>query len=103
MLNKNECEKYIGKTILVGITYHSKDSDILERKQIYGTVIRINRKEGFVIKINNSDEEFKLPPTTEGIMEAKKGEYTLHSTGEVVTDPDFMWVWDSYLEKDKAD
>ena len=86
-------EKFIGKRVLIGITYHDHQEKFLEQKQYYGVIERINQTEGVVVRLNNTDEEFFLPPQLESLEEAKPGEYRLRSTGEVVVDPDFLTKW----------
>ena len=35
----------LGKTILVGITYYTKDNEFIEQKQYWGTVIEANDRQ----------------------------------------------------------
>ncbi len=81
----------IGKTILVGLTYFTKHNEFIERKQYWGTVIEANEKH---ILIKKQDGEIaSLPPDLRSTRLAPKGKYRLHSTGEIVVDPDFTSVW----------
>ena|SRR5687768_5532482 len=84
---------YIGKHLLIGMTYLDHDESFLEQKQFYGTIVRVNEVEGIVVKLHNSEEEFKLPPDLNSLQSAPKGEYRLHSTGEVIIDPDLLTTW----------
>ncbi len=84
-------EELVGKVLLAGLSYYSEDNELLDRVQIWGTVIEANEKR-ITIKKNNG-EIFNLPPDLSSTTRARKGEYTLHSTGEVVTDPDFLSTW----------
>jgi len=84
---------YIGKHLLIGVTYLDHDDSFLEQKQIHGNILRINEHEGIVIWINNSSEEYKLPPDLNSLQDAPKGEFRLRSTGEVVVDPDLLATW----------
>ena len=80
-----------GKTILVGFTYYTKDNEFIEQKQYWGTVIEANdRKIRFRQK---NGDVLELPPDLSSTKPAPKGEYRLHSTGEIVVDPDFISVW----------
>ena len=81
----------LGKTILVGITYYTKDNEFIEQKQYWGTVIEANDRQ-IRFKQKNGDV-FWLPPDLRSTKPAPKGEYRLHSTGEIVVDPDFTSVW----------
>ena len=80
-----------GKTILVGITYYTRENEFIEQKQYWGTVIEANDKQ--ILIRQKSGELFKLPPDLRSTEPAPKGEYRLHSTGEIVVDPDFTSVW----------
>ena len=81
----------LGKTILVGITYYTKDNEFIEQKQYWGTVIEANDKQ-ILFRQKNGDT-FWLPPDLSSTKPAPKGEYRLRSTGEIVVDPDFTSVW----------
>ena len=90
-----EAKLYLGKYVLVGITYLDIDGNLVEKREFHGDIVRINEREGLVIKLRNSDQEYKLPPALHTLEPASKGEYCLHSTGEIVVDPDFTTVWTS--------
>ena len=66
---------------------------ILEQKQMHGDIIRINDKEGIVIKLHNSETEYKLPSDLDSVQEAPEGEYRFRSTGEIVLNPHYMTSW----------
>lgn len=65
----------------------SEGYEVTERA-IYANVnddlIRIQRPNG---------ETLTLPPDLRSTKRARPGEYTLHSTGETVKDPDFLVTW----------
>lgn len=84
---------YIGKTVLVGITYQDEEGHELEKKQLFGTICRINQKEGIVLTLSNTGEEFSLPPELHALKEARPGEYRLRSTGEIIVDPNYLTTW----------
>lgn len=84
-------KKLIGKILLIGITYTDKDGNVMERSQYFGTVIKADRSEITIERENG--ETFSLPPDLRAIEPAAKGEYTLHSTGETVSNPDFLSTW----------
>lgn len=81
----------IGKILLVGITYEDKDGNVKERKQFWGTVTAADKKKILIEQKNG--EIFSLPPDLSAIKPAPEGEYRLHSTGEVVVNPDFLSTW----------
>lgn len=78
----------VGKTLLIGLTYYSAEDEVIERRQLWGTVTEAN-KSHIQVKQNNG-EIFSLPPDLSAIEKAPLGEYRLHSTGEVVVNPDFL-------------
>ena len=81
----------INKVILVGLTFYSNAGVLIERKQIWGTVIQADEQ---CIKIKQSNGEiFDLPPDLSAITIATPGIYTLHSTKETVKNPDFLSTW----------
>ncbi|QHQ59787.1 hypothetical protein Ana3638_02355 [Anaerocolumna sedimenticola] len=83
----------INKHIIIGITIEDSNGMILEQKQMHGDIIRINDKEGIVIKLHNSETEYKLPPDLDSVQEAPEGEYRFRSTGEIVLNPHYMTTW----------
>jgi hypothetical protein len=87
-----EHDEYIGKTVLIGMTYRDHEENFIEQKQLYGRIDRINQTEGMVIDLETG-EEFKLPPDPNKLQPAAKGEYFLKTTGETVIDPDFTTIW----------
>lgn len=89
----NQSESYIGKHLLIGITYLDHEGAFIEQKQFHGVIVRINESEGIVIKLHDSELEYKLPPDLNSLQPAPKGEYRLRSTGEIVTDPDYLTTW----------
>ena|SRR5215472_2688683 len=92
---------YIGKHLLIGMTYLDHNEQLIEQKQLHGEIVRINENEGIVIKLHNSGEEFKLPPELDSLKPAPPGEYRLHATGEVVVDPDLLTIWTQTKAKPK--
>ena len=80
--------QYVGKTILVGITYLDRDDRVVGSTQWHGVIEKIDPL--LEIRVAGSDEVRTLPPRVEA---AGPGEYTLRSTGEVVTDPGFLATW----------
>lgn len=81
----------IGKVLLVGITYNDKDGNVKARKQFWGTVT-VADKSKILIEQKNG-EILSLPSDLRAIEPAPEGEYRLHSTGEVVVNPDFLSTW----------
>lgn len=84
---------FVGKYVLVGITYVDPAEQPIAQEQIHGRILRIDPVEGVVIARCGSGEEFKLPPDLGSFKVAPPGEYRLRSTGEVVVDPDLTCTW----------
>ena len=80
-----------GKVLLIGLTYYSKNGDFEEQKQLWGTVAEANEKAITIIQSNG--ELFSLPPDLSSVIAADPGEYTLHTTNEVVVNPDYLSTW----------
>ena len=84
----NSYDELLGKTVLAGLTYYSANNELIEQKQVWGTVTKADKS---CIEIQQADgSKFGLPPDLSAIDTAAPGEYKLRSTGEVVTDPDYL-------------
>jgi hypothetical protein len=83
---------FIGKRLLAGITDTDEKEKTLGQRQVHGTIVRLNRHECLVLRLPDGNE-FKLPPDVRRIRKAKRGQYRLRSTGQVVVDPDFTACW----------
>ena len=81
----------LGKVMLVGITYTDSGGNVKERKQFWGTVTEADK--GKILIEQKNGERLSLPPDLSAIEPAPEGEYKLHSTGEVVVNPDFLSTW----------
>jgi hypothetical protein len=101
-MNHELANSYIGKHLLVGITYLDHEDNFIEQKQFHGDIVRINEAEGIVLRLHDSDEEYKLPPALDALEPAPKGEYRLRSSGEVVVDPDLTTTWTLNKPKTEA-
>ena len=81
----------IGKRILVGLMYLDAAGAEALRTQFSGTITGGGGdEEGLAVRRDDTGEIFTLPPDLEP---APPGEYRLHSTGEVVVDPDYLAIW----------
>ena len=83
--------QYIGKRLLVGITVHNSEGEFLYQEQFHGLIVGADDG-SVVIERADNGVRVSLPPE---LTKAPPGEYRLRSTGEVVTDPDYLakWVW----------
>jgi hypothetical protein len=84
-------ENYIGKHLLVALTYLDHHRQITDKVQLHGTITRITDEGIFFDQPNG--EEFSLPPDLRSLQPATPGEYKLRSTGEVLTNPGFLSHW----------
>ncbi|MBV8369340.1 MAG: hypothetical protein JO036_10515 [Candidatus Eremiobacteraeota bacterium] len=81
---------YVGKIVLVGLTYLNPDGSEQAREAWAGEIEDI-REDGIVsVRRAGEEEPFTLPPELE---RAEPGEYRLRGTGEVVINPDFVASW----------
>jgi hypothetical protein len=87
-------DSYIGKYILIGITYFNKAGDLLEQIQIHGVIESVNTQ-GLTVSLKgkNSGESWIMPPMLEAIQQANPGLYSLHTTGEEIENPDLLSTW----------
>ena len=81
--------QYVGKRLLVGITYEDHAGELIRREQFHGLIVEASESE-IVIERADTGERQSLPP---GLMPARPGEYRLRSTGEIVVDPDYFCKW----------
>ena len=102
--DSTKAKELIGKYILVGVTYIDPDGELESQKQLHGTVKRASEKEGIIVQLQGTyqGEEWNMPPDTSSITKAESGEYTLESTGEIVTDPDFLCTWEVHKAKNET-
>jgi hypothetical protein len=71
-MDKKLADSYIGKHLLVGITYLDHEDNFIEHKQLHGNIVRINKAEGIVLRLHDSDEEYKQPPALQTLEPAPK-------------------------------
>lgn len=94
-LPKDITDRFLGKTLLVGITYYDHQGKEIEKKQFWGAITSITLQKGIEITNLNTKIAFYLPPDLRAIYPAKQGEYRLKSTGEVIVNPDYVTTWTS--------
>lgn len=87
-------EAMLNKHVFIVISYYAHGDDahehLLQQKEFHGPITRINEREGIVVKLQPSGEEYKLPPDFRIFRLAPPGQYHVESTGEVVESPDFL-------------
>lgn len=88
-------DTYVGKYILVGVTYLDHQGKLLEQVQMHGTVESAS-PDGISIALGGAraGESWVMPPVLDSIRSAGPGVYNLLSTGESVEDPDLLATWE---------
>ena len=82
---------FLGKYILVGVTYLNPDGTIREMIEKHGVIKRISNNTLFFICSDSTD--FSIPFDERAISKAPLGTYKLRSTGEEVMNPDYFSTW----------
>lgn len=95
-------QSLIGKYVIVGYKHQKDDGTIAKYEQKHGVIIRTNEREGVVVQPPKSMVTFSLPPDFTNWERAKPGEYELKSTGEVITNPDYLTFWVKDIDKEEA-
>ena len=85
---------YLGKYILVGVTYVDAAGQVEESVQMHG-VVESASQEGIVLALKGEREgqSWTMPADPSAITPAQPGHYQLTETGEVVENPDFICTW----------
>ena len=79
---------YIGKHLLVGLTYIDVDGTPVMQEEFHG---RITYADEDCVRIETATgTTLTFPPH---IQEAAPGDYPLRTTGEVVSNPDYIGHW----------
>ena len=94
-LDESRAAAYIGKTVLIGITYLDHEQKLIEQRQWVGRIITFSNTKGIQIKVEDSDVPLALPPDPRGIHKARPGVYKLRSTGQEVINPEYVATWTS--------
>ena len=81
--------EYVGKRLLVGITYEDDEGRVIRHEQFLGFIVEAGEAE-IVVDRNDTGERMSLPPE---LTPAGRGRYRLRSTRAVVVDPDYLATW----------
>jgi hypothetical protein len=81
-------DAFVGKRLLVGVRWTSR-GEVVREEQFHGLILEADQ-EGLVVERADTGARIVLPPR---LQAAALGEYRLHSTGEVVRDPDYLATW----------
>lgn len=86
-------DKYIGKHLLVGLTYLNTDESVQDRIQIHGKIVDSSESTIVFIREDNG-EEFSIPFDEDNLEKSDPDSvYHLKSTGETVENVDFVSSW----------
>ncbi|HEY4081864.1 MAG TPA: hypothetical protein VGM81_14325 [Burkholderiaceae bacterium] len=82
-------ESFLGKKILVGLTYLGANGEVREQRQLHGVISDVG-EHALNFEQANGSGAFSIP--FDGQLDAADSEavYTLRSTGEAVTGVDFV-------------
>lgn len=92
-LDESKAKDYVGKTVLIGVTYLDHEERQTGQPQWHGIITEVCNAKGIVIALQNDPNYCALPPDVSALRPAKPGEYRLRATGEFVTGPDFLTTW----------
>lgn len=86
----------LGKTVLIGLTYRTRDGSVDRQEQLYGTVRSIDAQAGIEVELAGTrlGDKYWLPPQTSNFHRASPGTYRLKATGEDVVNPDYVSTWE---------
>jgi hypothetical protein len=79
----------VGRSILIGVTWVDEVGQVTGRSEFAGRVIAA-APDGIVVQRSDGHRDFTLPGDTSFIQRAAPGVYRLKSSGEEITDPDFL-------------
>jgi hypothetical protein len=87
-------KSYLGRKILVGVTYVDHDGAVTAQRQLHGKIAAAT-KDGVVIALEGkrAGQNWTMPPSWESTRPAPAGEYRLRETGEVIVNPDLLAEW----------
>lgn len=85
---------YVGKYILIGVSYFDAAGNFIEQKQMHGVVSSAS-PEGLTISLRGAreGESWVMPPNLDSVSVASPGLYSLRSTGEEIENPDLLSTW----------
>ena len=94
--DQRQIAAYVGKYVLITLTYFDEDGDVVAQPQVHGIIVSADRARGFAVALQGvwEGETFWLPPDVRGFSPARRGEYRLNSTSEIIYDPDLISTWE---------
>jgi hypothetical protein len=83
-------DEYIGRTLLLCLNFLETDRKPRRQEQVVGTIMVVDFDEGIVVSCDPDGRMFVLPGDPSRIEKAPRAEYRLRSTGQIVTNPDYI-------------
>lgn len=83
-------DQYIGRTLLLGITYITQGGELQRQEQVVGTIMVVDFDEGIVVSCDPDGRQLVLPGDPSWLEKAPRAEFQLRSTGLVVSNPDYI-------------
>jgi hypothetical protein len=83
-------DEYIGRSVLLGITYFGPNNLLRRQEQFLGTIMVVDFDEGIVVSCDPDGHTFVLPGDPSWVEKAPSARYKLRSTGLVITNPDYL-------------
>ncbi len=95
-------ETMIGKHILVGLAYMDRQGEVKHKVQTHGTITRIEKD---ILYLDRADGggEFSVPFEGEPRRADPDAVFTLASTGEEVTNIDYVSTWEIHPPKEEPE
>ena len=92
--DQQKADGYVGKYILVGLTYLDHQGVETRRAQLHGVIEKAS-PDGITVNLRgvHDGESLSMPPDLGAIVPAQPATYNLHSTGESVEKPDLLATW----------
>ncbi len=89
-LDESIADQYVGKVVLVGVSYENARGEILQLRQWAGMIQSYSNQMGIQVDLYDSEEPCTLPPFPDLLEPAEPGIYRLRSTGRVVERPNYL-------------
>lgn len=89
-LDESNADQYIGKVVLVGVTFENAKGEMIHMQQWAGVIRTYSNQKGILVDLYDTEEKCSLPPFPDLLEPAAPGIYRLRSTGRVVERPDYL-------------
>jgi hypothetical protein len=93
-------ENYIGKLVLIGLTFLNDNEELVEQYQTHGVIQAIDDNGMMRIRRENSPV-FTIPFDEESMSKAKLGIYRERSSGIEIENPDYTTSWSIHSVKEE--